>query len=84
MTLKSVQAADALALDRAISSGNSEGSLLAKTAAHVTGAFQRLKQERMIKATIRQLEDLDDATLRDIGVNRSEIESAVRSRFKAR
>jgi len=82
MAIKSAQAADALALDRAIGSANGVNSFFAKTIGHCASAYDMLKQERAIQKTVRELQALDDATLRDIGVNRTEIEAAVRGRFQ--
>jgi uncharacterized protein YjiS (DUF1127 family) len=39
--------------------------------------WQAYRTRRAQRATVRALRDLDDATLRDIGLGRSEIESVV-------
>lgn len=49
---------------------------LARIAAIVTAWWCRHQRNRRQKATIRLLGGLDDRTLKDIGLHRSEIESA--------
>ncbi|KAB2847884.1 MAG: DUF1127 domain-containing protein [Hyphomicrobiaceae bacterium] len=46
--------------------------------------WQRYRHKRRLKATILSLESLDDRTLKDIGLNRSEIESVVHTGGKDR
>jgi uncharacterized protein YjiS (DUF1127 family) len=43
--------------------------------ARLAGWWGRVRQERRRRATVRALEGLSDATLKDIGIDRSEIHS---------
>jgi uncharacterized protein YjiS (DUF1127 family) len=52
----------------------------AKVAASVARFWSRMRQERETRLTMTQLEALDDHTLKDIGLHRSQVESVVRHR----
>jgi uncharacterized protein YjiS (DUF1127 family) len=56
------------------------GSLFAKAQSLVSQAFERLSKETGDRQAIWELRQLDDRTLRDIGIHRSEIEAQVRRR----
>ena len=51
--------------------------LFARAAMAARSAWQGYRQRRRLKDTIITLEGLDDRTLKDIGLDRSEIESVV-------
>lgn len=47
---------------------------------YVNNGWHRLMRRRLLKATVYTLQGLDDRTLADIGIDRSEIESVVLDR----
>jgi uncharacterized protein YjiS (DUF1127 family) len=53
-------------------------------AARLRAGWQRFLQRRRQEATVHMLEGLDDRTLSDIGLKRSEIESAVNAKAAVR
>ena len=55
-------------------------SLARRSAEHLKGWWLAYRRNRRLRATIHTLHGLDDRTLGDIGLDRSEIESVVRSR----
>jgi len=57
---------------------HSGGGLLARAAAWVQDRFTDLEVARQNARRLRELEALSDATLRDIGLSRSELTSVVR------
>ena len=54
---------------------HSAGKLARTLAGIANGALEGLRRELAMRATAAQLHRLDDAALRDIGIERSEIES---------
>ena len=56
----------------------SAGSWTMTLARTITQAFSRLGHERRIRSDIGALKTFDDCLLRDIGINRSDIEFLVR------
>jgi len=52
-------------------------SIATRLAAHFRNGCREYLQRRRLKATVFTLRGLDDRTLRDIGLDRSEIESVV-------
>jgi uncharacterized protein YjiS (DUF1127 family) len=58
------------------------GGRIGAVAARLAGAFARLRKHALERRTLAQLGALDDRTLRDIGLHRSEIPS-VASRIGA-
>jgi uncharacterized protein YjiS (DUF1127 family) len=52
--------------------------------AGVPALWRRWRKERRMRATINTLHRLNDRTLRDIGLERGDIEPAVRSRLPGR
>ena len=48
----------------------------------VQSVWTRLERERRLRATIRELHGLNDRTLRDIGLQREDIEAVVRDRCR--
>ncbi len=58
---------------------SSSGGFFSALANSVTALFDRLER----RSAIKTLNELDDRALRDIGINRSQIEDAVYGQFKA-
>lgn len=57
---------------------HSDSGLLARAAAWVQDRFTNLEAARQNAKRLRELEALSDATLRDIGLSRSELTSVAR------
>jgi uncharacterized protein YjiS (DUF1127 family) len=68
-----------LTVSPAVSVSIAHLSAVAKAARLSTRLCQRWLQERRIQRAIRELEQLDDHTLEDIGLQRGTIESHVRT-----
>ena len=58
----------------------SETSLSSRIAGHVRQAWQHYWTQKTRRAAVLALRTLDDRTLKDIGIDRSEIESVVYTR----
>jgi uncharacterized protein YjiS (DUF1127 family) len=58
--------------------------LINRTVAVVRTLWNRIQTERRLRATIHTLDGLNDDSLRDIGLERHDIGSVVRSRYIAR
>ena len=58
--------------------------LIGRIVAGVRTSWNRFREERRLRATIRTLHWLDDDALKDIGLERDTIEMEVRSRFLER
>jgi uncharacterized protein YjiS (DUF1127 family) len=61
-----------------------EHSRISRVIANLNSAWHRFMRRRLLKATVYTLQGLDDRTLSDIGLDRSEIESAVLDRGQER
>jgi uncharacterized protein YjiS (DUF1127 family) len=61
-----------------------QGSLFAKVHDVVSSTVGYLKEELAIRRAMRELEQLDDHALKDIGLQRGEIEGRVRTAFGSR
>jgi uncharacterized protein YjiS (DUF1127 family) len=61
-----------------------ESSRIGRLTAHLQAGWQRFLLRRRLKATMHTLQALDERTLSDIGIDRSEIESLVNSRAAGR
>jgi len=59
-------------------------SLGARLFAALRSGWDRLERRRKLRATIHTLHGLPDRTLKDIGLDRSQIESVVRERMSRR
>ncbi len=75
MTLRNAQIAGQTAYKDA-TAGSS--ALVAKAQSFLTSALQRLQSESEARRAIWELQQLDDHALRDIGLNRCDIEAYVR------
>jgi len=73
-----------LHLTLATSTHARDASLVSRLAAHFQNGWREYLQRRRLKATIFTLRGLDDRALRDIGLDRSEIESVVHSKGAGR
>jgi len=68
-----------------LSAGGSQQSSTAHRLADLSkGLWQAYRRRRSERATINALHALGDSVLHDIGIDRSEIESVVRTRSKGR
>jgi len=72
-----------MAVAEALSSTAEESGFVSKALAFCSAAFDRVHSEQVIRQSIEKLHGLDDETLRDIGLRRSEIESYVRTKAKS-
>ena len=61
-----------------------QGSLFAKVHDVVSSTVGHLKEELAIRRAMRELEQFDDHALKDIGLQRGEIEGRVRTAFGSR
>jgi uncharacterized protein YjiS (DUF1127 family) len=61
-----------------------ENSRTGRLTAQLHAGWQRFLMRRRLKATIYMLQGLDDRTLSDIGIDRSEIEPLVNSKAAGR
>ena len=57
-------------------------SFLGRFAGAVADAFAAIDRDRRYRMTVEELRRLNDRTLRDIGLNRDDIENVVREQFK--
>ena len=83
MILKHGRPAGRMAVAGPLSSANEGNGFVSKALAFCSAAFDRLHSEQVIRQSIEKLHELDDETLRDIGLRRSEIESYVRTKAKS-
>ena len=64
--------------------GSEHESWIGRALARLAAGWLHFRRERLLKATINDLRGRDDRTLKDMGVDRSEIESIVRSKAAGR
>jgi uncharacterized protein YjiS (DUF1127 family) len=64
--------------------GSEHESWIDRGLARLAAGWLHFRRERRLKATINGIRGLDDRTLKDIGVDRSEIEAIVRSKAAGR
>ena len=59
-------------------------SILGRTVGAARALWNRIQEERRLRATVRVLHRLNDDSLRDIGLERDTIGTVVRSRYYER